>query len=97
MNNGRKGSKTRWTSIGRPLVHENGELGFKPTGLRMGRMPVPADWVKSLQEMEALSFPVPEEIRLEEITARDGELQLVGKYLTSGPVIHGPSRAPRAQ
>ena len=94
-----EGSKLRpvVSIIGRPLVHENGEVGFKPTGLRMGRMPVPADWVKSLQEMEALSFPVPEEIRLEEITARDGELQLVGKYLTSGPVIRRPSRAPRAQ
>ncbi len=94
-----EGSKLRpvVSIIGRPLVRENGEVGFKPTGLRMGRMPVPADWVKSLQEMEALSFSVPEEIRLDEITARDGELQLGGKYLTSGPVIRRPSRAQRAQ
>ena len=77
-----EGSKLRpvVSIIGRPVVHENGDMGFKPTGLRMGRMPVPADWVKSLKEMETMSLPVPEGIRLDEITVRDGELQLVGRY-----------------
>ena len=83
--------------IGEPLVRENGDLGFKPTGLRMGRMPVPADWAASLKEMEELSVPVSAEVRLERITLLDGALQVVGKYRTSGPVIRRPSRAPRAE